>query len=56
MKEQKVEFYAPIQKVQSKTKTFAYLYTETVSEKQKVTKILKADRKLMQRLFTQLIQ
>ncbi|KAH3770161.1 hypothetical protein DPMN_171444 [Dreissena polymorpha] len=49
LKEQNIEFYARIQKVQSKT--FAYLHKETVSEKQKVTKILKADRKLMQRLF-----
>ncbi|KAH3875728.1 hypothetical protein DPMN_039004 [Dreissena polymorpha] len=49
LQEQNVEFYAPIQKVQSKT--FAYLSKETVSEKQKVTKIVKADRKLMQRLF-----
>ncbi|KAH3817231.1 hypothetical protein DPMN_118763 [Dreissena polymorpha] len=45
------KLYAPIQKVQSKT--FAYLYKETVSEKQKVTKILKADRKLMHILFNE---
>ncbi|KAH3820128.1 hypothetical protein DPMN_121872 [Dreissena polymorpha] len=37
LKEQNVELYATIQKVQSKT--FAYLYKKTVSEKQKVTKI-----------------
>ncbi|KAH3708661.1 hypothetical protein DPMN_068118 [Dreissena polymorpha] len=49
LKEQNDEFYAPILKVQSKT--FAYLYKEPVSKKQKVTKILKANRKLMQRLF-----
>ncbi|KAH3741038.1 hypothetical protein DPMN_047756 [Dreissena polymorpha] len=49
LKEQNVECYAPIEKVQSKT--FAYLYKETVNEKQKVTKILKADRKLMQGPF-----
>ncbi|KAH3691148.1 hypothetical protein DPMN_191289 [Dreissena polymorpha] len=47
--EQNAEFYAPIQKV--KSKTCAYLYKQTVSEKQIQTKILKADRKLMQRLF-----
>ncbi|KAH3815503.1 hypothetical protein DPMN_144027 [Dreissena polymorpha] len=49
LKEQNVEFYALIQKVQSKK--CAYLYKQTVSEKQKVTKMFKADRKLMQRLF-----
>ncbi|KAH3844000.1 hypothetical protein DPMN_117541 [Dreissena polymorpha] len=49
LKEQNVVFYALIQKVQFET--FAYLYKETVSEKQNFTKNLKAVRKLMQRLF-----
>ncbi|KAH3883749.1 hypothetical protein DPMN_007716 [Dreissena polymorpha] len=45
LKEQNIEFYAPIQKVHSKT--FAYLYKGTVSEQQNEKKILKAGRKLM---------
>lgn len=49
LKEKSIDFYAPIQKECSKT--FAYLYKETVTDKQKTTKLLKADRKLMQRLF-----
>jgi len=47
--EKSTDFYAPLQKI--KSKTFAHLYKETSGTRQKTMKILKADRKLLQRLF-----
>ena len=49
LSERSTDFYAPLPK--NKSKTFAHLYRETSGTQQRTLKILKADRKLLQRLF-----
>jgi len=49
LKEKDTEFFAPLKR--TKSKTFAILYKTISSDKQHASKQIKADRKLMQRLF-----
>lgn len=49
IKDQVVGFYEPIKKL--KSKTFASMFKATVREKVSEQKVIKADRKLLQRLF-----
>lgn len=49
LEDKAVDFFNPMKK--NRSKTFAHLYKTTGPEKQCATKLIKADRKLLQRLF-----